>query len=106
MFIFVIIVLVLGILVLSGLILLPVLLPVAATDDGVKITKSKNTNQTFSDLDNLSMGNIEVCSTTFSCAGMNCSFSFCPLGKGYHMITTVLVFFFLIPGIFCMQFYV
>ncbi|KAF3946877.1 hypothetical protein CMV_026905 [Castanea mollissima] len=50
---------VLGILVLSGLVLLPVLLPVAATDDGVK-TASTTSNGTFSDLDKLSMGNVKV----------------------------------------------
>ncbi|KAI6703400.1 hypothetical protein NL676_012536 [Syzygium grande] len=50
---------VLGILALSGIVLLPVLLPVAAT---VKTShKSLNTtsNGTFSDLDKLSMGNVE-----------------------------------------------
>ncbi|XP_042487280.1 CSC1-like protein ERD4 isoform X2 [Macadamia integrifolia] len=45
---------VLGILVLSGLVLLPILLPVAAT------AHVKPTNGTFSSLDKLSMGNIEV----------------------------------------------
>ncbi|XVE88446.1 hypothetical protein DITRI_Ditri19aG0070500 [Diplodiscus trichospermus] len=52
---------VLGILVLSGLVLLPVLLPFAATDDGVK-KNSKNvttSNGTFSELDKLSMADIE-----------------------------------------------
>ncbi|KAM3748737.1 hypothetical protein ACB098_05G131100 [Castanea mollissima] len=49
---------VLGILVLSGLVLLPVLLPVAATDNGVKIV-STTSNGTFSDLDKLSMGNVK-----------------------------------------------
>ncbi|XP_023891850.1 CSC1-like protein ERD4 [Quercus suber] len=49
---------VLGILVLSGLVLLPVLLPVAATDEGVKIA-STTSNGTFSDLDKLAMGNVK-----------------------------------------------
>lgn len=49
---------VLGILVLSGLVLLPVLLPVAATDDGVKIA-STTSNGTFNDLDKLAMGNVK-----------------------------------------------
>lgn len=52
---------VLGILVFSGLILLPVLLPVAATDNGVKVNEHASTsNGTFSQLDKLSMGNITV----------------------------------------------
>jgi hypothetical protein len=49
----------LAILVLSGLVLLPVLLPVAATDDNVKTQKDKG-NQTFSDIDKLLMGNVKV----------------------------------------------
>ncbi|XP_010540605.1 PREDICTED: CSC1-like protein ERD4 [Tarenaya hassleriana] len=49
---------VLGILVLSGVILLPVLLPLAATDDGIKKITDSTSNGTFSQLDNLSMGNI------------------------------------------------
>ncbi|KAL0011761.1 hypothetical protein SO802_006869 [Lithocarpus litseifolius] len=49
---------VLGILVLSGLVLLPVLLPVAATDEGVKIA-STTSNGTFNDLDKLAMGNVK-----------------------------------------------
>ncbi|KAL4369162.1 hypothetical protein GQ457_05G027130 [Hibiscus cannabinus] len=51
---------VLGILVLSGIVLLPVLLPIAATDDG--LTRNGNTTTskgTFNDLDKLSMANIE-----------------------------------------------
>ncbi|KAF8413528.1 hypothetical protein HHK36_001519 [Tetracentron sinense] len=48
---------VLGILVLSGIVLLPVLLPIAGTDDGV--TRAQTTsNGSFSNLDKLSMGNI------------------------------------------------
>lgn len=51
---------VLGILVLSSLILLPVLLPVAATDTGGMKLNSTTSNVTFSDLDKLSMGNVKV----------------------------------------------
>ncbi|KAJ1414198.1 Calcium-dependent channel, 7TM region, putative phosphate [Sesbania bispinosa] len=45
-----------GILVLSGIILLPVLLPLAVTDDGGK--KQTTSKGTFNELDKLSMGNI------------------------------------------------
>ncbi|KAK4858381.1 hypothetical protein QYF36_015541 [Acer negundo] len=50
---------VLGILVLSGIILLPVLLPVAATDGNIK-SASKNTTSkgTFDEFDKLSIGNV------------------------------------------------
>lgn len=49
----------LGILLISGLVLLPVLLPVALTDHGKSGKNGKTTsNGTFSDLDKLSMGNI------------------------------------------------
>ncbi|KAF5736358.1 Early-responsive to dehydration stress protein (ERD4) isoform 1 [Tripterygium wilfordii] len=48
---------VMGILVLSGVMLLPALLPVAITDDSLAKT-AKAKNETFSDLDKLSMGNI------------------------------------------------
>ncbi|XVF40062.1 hypothetical protein PTKIN_Ptkin01aG0082200 [Pterospermum kingtungense] len=50
---------VLGILVLSGIVLLPVLLPIAATDDGVRKNTKTTSNGTFNDLDKLSMANIE-----------------------------------------------
>jgi hypothetical protein len=49
---------------MSGIVLLPVLLPVSATDDSVK-TAATTSNGTFSDLDKLSMGNVTVCYTTF-----------------------------------------
>lgn len=51
---------VLGILVLSGIILLPVLIPVAMTDHGANSKSNSQTtsNGTFSELDKLSMGNI------------------------------------------------
>lgn len=51
---------VLGILVLSGIILLPVLLPVSATGHGTSASAHVTSNGTFSDLDKLSMGNIKV----------------------------------------------
>ncbi|TYI23466.1 hypothetical protein ES332_A06G167500v1 [Gossypium tomentosum] len=51
---------VLGILVLSGVVLLLVLLPTASTDDEVKKNaKSTTSKGTFNDLDKLSMANIE-----------------------------------------------
>ncbi|CAK9165256.1 unnamed protein product [Ilex paraguariensis] len=49
---------VLGILVLAGLVLLPILLPVAVTDHAV-ISDNTTSNGTFSDLDRLSMGHVE-----------------------------------------------
>ncbi|GMY38011.1 CSC1-like protein ERD4 [Fagus crenata] len=49
---------ILGILVLSGLVLLPVLLPVAATDDNWKSTATTS-NGAFSDLEKLYMGNVK-----------------------------------------------
>lgn len=49
---------VLGILVLSALVLLPVLLPVAATDKGI-MTTNTTSNGTFGDLDRLSMGHVQ-----------------------------------------------
>ncbi|KAG5562254.1 hypothetical protein RHGRI_005100 [Rhododendron griersonianum] len=49
---------VLGILVLSGVVLLPVLLPVAATDNFMK-SSNDTSKGTFNDLDKLSMGHIE-----------------------------------------------
>lgn len=63
--IFVIGISVLGIFVLSGIILLPALLPVAATDDSIKAAGKHTTSiGTFNDLDKLSMGNITVSYTT------------------------------------------
>jgi len=61
-------VLVLSILVLSGVILLPVLLPLSATDNAVKTqgAKSQTTSKgTFNELDKLSMANITVRSVCF-----------------------------------------
>lgn len=69
LFLFMINVTVLGILVLSGVVLLPVLLPIAATDDSVnknEHTSNTTSNVSFSDLDKLSMANIEVSYVTFS----------------------------------------
>ncbi|XP_028759191.1 CSC1-like protein ERD4 [Neltuma alba] len=51
---------VLGILVLSGIILLPVLLPVAITDNGAMSNSNTASNGTINELDKLSMGNITV----------------------------------------------
>lgn len=51
--------LVLGILILAGVVLLPVLLPVAATDNGLSMA-STTSNGTFNDLDKLSIGNVTV----------------------------------------------
>ncbi|XP_010245168.1 PREDICTED: CSC1-like protein ERD4 [Nelumbo nucifera] len=50
---------VLGILVLSGLVLLPALVPVAATDDSVGLTQTTG-NGNFSSLEKLSMGNVKA----------------------------------------------
>ncbi|CAN1766634.1 CSC1-like protein ERD4 [Linum perenne] len=49
---------VLGIFAVSGLLLLPILLPVAMTDNNLTKGKSDVSNNTFDDLDKLSMGNI------------------------------------------------
>ncbi|KAK3432736.1 hypothetical protein EUGRSUZ_D00261 [Eucalyptus grandis] len=49
---------VLGILVLSGIVLLPILLPVAVTDKTPIASSDTTSNGTFSDLDKLSMGNV------------------------------------------------
>ncbi|XP_027085819.2 CSC1-like protein ERD4 isoform X1 [Coffea arabica] len=49
---------ILGILVLSGLVLLPVLLPVAATDHSLHLTVNETSQGTFNDLDKLSMGHV------------------------------------------------
>ncbi|KAF8030753.1 hypothetical protein BT93_D0056 [Corymbia citriodora subsp. variegata] len=49
---------VLGILVLSGIVLLPVLLPVAATAKTPTTSSNTTSNGTFSDLDKLAMGNV------------------------------------------------
>ncbi|KAK4779225.1 hypothetical protein SAY86_006753 [Trapa natans] len=49
---------VLGILALSGVLLLPVLLPLAATDKSRKTSNQATSNGAFSNLDKLSMGNV------------------------------------------------
>lgn len=49
---------VLGILVLSGIVLLPVLLPVAITAKAATASSNTTSNGTFSDLDKLSLGNV------------------------------------------------
>ncbi|PRQ29543.1 putative calcium-dependent channel, 7TM region phosphate [Rosa chinensis] len=51
---------VLGILVLSSLILLPMLLPVSVTDTGDTTTNTTTSHGTFSDLDKLSIGNVQA----------------------------------------------
>lgn len=50
---------------LSAVILLPVLIPVAVTDDGIKNAAKNSTLSagTFSELDNLSIGNVNVSNT-------------------------------------------
>ncbi|RWW15907.1 hypothetical protein GW17_00020228, partial [Ensete ventricosum] len=50
---------VLAILVFSGIILLPVLLPVAATDNGAQSTTDSNSSGSFRNLDKLAMGNVQ-----------------------------------------------
>ncbi|KAL6546343.1 CSC1-like protein erd4 [Orobanche minor] len=82
---------VLGILVLSGLILLPVLLPVAATAHGAMKANDTTSEGTFNDLDKLSMGHVEEGSPrlwAFVIATYWVSFvSYCLLWKAYkHVI--------------------
>ncbi|XVF87103.1 hypothetical protein PTKIN_Ptkin18bG0093000 [Pterospermum kingtungense] len=50
---------VLGILVLSGIVLLPLLLATAATDDAIKKHTKTSSNVTYGELDKLSMANIQ-----------------------------------------------
>ncbi|ERM99166.1 hypothetical protein AMTRI_Chr02g212240 [Amborella trichopoda] len=50
---------VLGILVISGILLLPILLPVAVTDINTTLTKETNSNGTFNNLDKLAIGNVQ-----------------------------------------------
>ncbi|RRT67587.1 hypothetical protein B296_00037745 [Ensete ventricosum] len=51
---------VLAILVFSGIILLPVLLPVAATANGTQSTTDSNSQGSFKNLDKLTMGHVQV----------------------------------------------
>lgn len=52
---------VLGILVFSGVLLLPVLLPVAGTDNALSLANKNNkTAGNFSELEKLAMGNVKV----------------------------------------------
>ena len=52
---------VLGILVFSGLLLLPALLPLAGTDDALrKANENNKTASNFSELEKLAMGNVKV----------------------------------------------
>ncbi|XP_041025740.1 CSC1-like protein ERD4 [Juglans microcarpa x Juglans regia] len=48
-----------GILVLSGVVLLALLLPVAVTDNNVKVTAATTSNGTFNEFDKLSIGNVK-----------------------------------------------
>lgn len=50
---------VLGILVLSGIVLLPVLIPTAATDHSVETASNSTSVGTFNNLDRLAMGNVK-----------------------------------------------
>lgn len=73
----------LGILLISGLVLLPILLPVAVTDHGKTGKNSKTTsNGTFSDLDKLSMGNIRVSLNNCFCL-LQCALPYIDLFKSY-----------------------
>ncbi|KAG0497199.1 hypothetical protein HPP92_001890 [Vanilla planifolia] len=51
---------VVGIFVLSGMLLLPILLPIAATDHGYKSAGESNSNATFNNLDKLALGNVQA----------------------------------------------
>ncbi|KAJ4844207.1 CSC1-like protein erd4 [Turnera subulata] len=84
---------VLGILVLSGLVLLPVLLPVAATDNSVKMSQANDNTTTFSELDKLAMGNVKEKSNrlfAFLFAAYWVSFvSYYLLWKAYKHVSTL-----------------
>lgn len=76
----------LGILILSGIVLLLVLLPVAATDNNLKLSANSSTsNGTFNDLDKLSMGNVKVSYATFVINYKQFSFLVFPLWKMVNM---------------------
>ncbi|KAL6567275.1 CSC1-like protein erd4 [Orobanche gracilis] len=81
---------VLGILILSGLILLPVLLPVAATAHGPMKANDTTSEGTFNDLDKLSIGHIEEGSArlwAFVIATYWVSFvSYCLLWRAYKHV--------------------
>lgn len=53
-----------GILVLASLVLLPLLLPVAASDPGENGSGTTSSG-TFNELDKLAMGHVQVCFSTF-----------------------------------------
>ncbi|KAL0305456.1 UNVERIFIED_CONTAM: CSC1-like protein ERD4 [Sesamum radiatum] len=82
---------VLGILVLSGLVLLPVLLPVAATARGVMKANDTTSEGSFNDLDKLSMGHVEQRSArlwAFVIATYWVSFvTYCLLWKAYKHVS-------------------
>ncbi|CAA0823737.1 CSC1-like protein ERD4 [Striga hermonthica] len=81
---------VLGILVLSGFVLLPVLLPVAVTAKGPTKTNDTTSENSFDELDKLSMGNIEERSPrlwAFVIATYWVSFvTYCLLWKAYKHV--------------------
>ncbi|XP_057463559.1 CSC1-like protein ERD4 [Actinidia eriantha] len=81
---------VLGIFVLSGIVLLPVLLPVAATDKTEKQT-NETSKGSFNDLDKLSMGHVKVGSSrlwAFMIATYWVSFvAYYLLWKAYHHVS-------------------
>ncbi|CAI9783467.1 unnamed protein product [Fraxinus pennsylvanica] len=83
---------VLGILVLAGLLLLPVLLPIAATSPGVKADNTTSEGS-FNDIDKLSMGHIEVKSPrlwAFVAATYWISFvAYCLLWKAYKHVSNL-----------------
>lgn len=62
---------VLGILVISGIVLLPVLLPIARTDNSISSSKETTSEGAFTDFDKLSIGNVTV---KFFCYVLLCLF--------------------------------
>ncbi|XP_059668690.1 CSC1-like protein ERD4 [Cornus florida] len=80
----------LGMLVLAGLVLLPLLLPVSATDNSSKLSNTTS-NGTFNDLDKLSMGHVEAKSSrlwAFVIATYWVSFvAYCLLWKAYKHVS-------------------
>ncbi|XP_020575065.1 CSC1-like protein ERD4 [Phalaenopsis equestris] len=86
---------VLGIFVLSGLVLLPVLLPIAVTDHANKTLAESNSNATFNNLDKLAMGNVHAKSSrlwAFFLANYWVSFvTFYVLWKSYKHVSDLRV---------------
>ncbi|MQM13916.1 hypothetical protein Taro_046843, partial [Colocasia esculenta] len=83
----------LGILILSGVVLLPLLLPVARTDNNLKLSSKGKLNETFNDLDRLSMANVKGKSTrlwAFLAATYWVTFvSFYMLWKAYRHVSNL-----------------